>query len=88
MDIKSDLLIMAQLNKICLNGSSLLQLDLSGLALFPHQLSEIMSAIGESCLYLNYLNLSHNTLSTKDTNEHSSNFCKKLCKLIEESDKL
>jgi phosphosulfolactate phosphohydrolase-like enzyme len=36
LEIKSDILICAQLNKICLNGHQFLELDLSGLSLMPN----------------------------------------------------
>lgn len=36
LEIKSDFLICAQLNKICLNGQQFVELDLSGLGLVPN----------------------------------------------------
>lgn len=88
IDIKSDLLLRAQLNRICLNGDQLVDLDLSGLGLLPNQLSSVMSAIEESCVNLQYLNLSHNALSADIRNEHSITFCNTLVKVVEESDRL
>lgn len=47
-----------------------------------------MAAVEESCVQLQYLNLSNNSLSADLKNEHSITFCKKLMMLIDVSDKL
>ncbi len=56
----------------------MLELDLSALGLLPNQLADIMTAIEESCVLLQNLNFSYNSLSGDLKNEHSLNFCKKL----------
>ena len=49
LDVKSDILLTSQLNKICLNGGGLQEIDLSGLGLMPNMLAEVMGSIEESC---------------------------------------